>query len=161
MPSHKQNSSTDPVDELKEMINQDVSDRMQAPLLTIIVYSLIQLIRFGASNNHYVFMIVGGIVSVVCIKMYTRIHTKKYSQHKKEELLSKSSMTVAYVIVFIFACYILLYQGFWGLTDLRYGFSIWVIVKSIAAIYLGREIAKSTAGISEEVKNARQPHDSR
>jgi len=84
------------------------------------------------------------------------MYTRTFFHSKKKKLLTAPSMTLAYALVFIFACYITFYQGFWGFSELSNGFSIWVIIKSIAALYLGWKLAKTTSEISEEVKNAKQ-----
>lgn len=153
MTDHKQNS---PPDALEQMLHDNWSSAMLSPVIIIFIYSLVQLILhivwLGGSIGHYLFMIVGSIVSFVGISMYTRT----FFHSKKKKLLSAPAMALAYTLVFIFACYITFYQGFWGFSELRDGFSIWVIIKSIAAIYLGWKLAKTTSEISEEVKNAKQ-----
>lgn len=146
-------SATEP---LQLMMRGGIANRMLSPIVIIFIYSLVQLIRTGGSEGSYIFMAVGSVVSFVCISMYTRT----LFHPKRRELLSAPSMLLAYVLVFIFACYITFYQGFWGLSELRDGFSILVIVKSIVAIYLGWKIARTTSVISEEVKNASKPQSS-
>jgi len=158
MPNHKQNPSPDA---LELMLHDNLSSAMLSPVIIIFLYSLVQLILhaiwLGGSIGHYIFMLVGSIVSFVGISMYTRT----FFHSKKKELLSAPSMTIAYALVFIFACYLTFYQGFWGFAELRNGFSIWVIIKSVVAIYLGWKLAKTTSKISDEVKKARESHGSK
>jgi hypothetical protein len=153
MPNHKQNSSPDA---LEQMLHDNWSSAMLSPVIIIFIYSVVQLILhlvwLGGSAGHYIFMLVGSIVSFVGISMYTRT----FFHSRKRELLAAPSMTIAYALVFIFACYITFYQGFWGFAELRDGFSIWVILKSVIAIYLGWKLAKVTSEMSDEVKNAKQ-----
>jgi len=153
MPNHKQNSSPDA---LEQMLHDNWASSMLSPVIIIFIYSVVQLVLhivwLGGSVSHYLFMIVGSIISFVGISMYTRT----FFHSKKKKLLTAPSMTLAYALVFIFACYITFYQGFWGFSELSNGFSIWVIIKSIAALYLGWKLAKTTSEISEEVKNAKQ-----
>ena len=153
MTDHKQNSSPDA---LEQMLHDNWSSAMLSPVIIIFVYSLAQLILhlvwLGGSVGHYIFMLVGSIVSFASISMYTRT----FFHSRKKEILAAPSMTIAYALVFVFACYITFYQGFWGFAELRDGFSIWVILKSVVAIYLGWKLAKVTSEISDEVKNAKQ-----
>lgn len=144
-------------DSPESMLHDQWTSSILSPVVIIFIYSLVQLILhaiwLGGSSGQYIFMTIGSIVSFLCISMYTRT----FFHSKRKELLSRPSMLISYVLVFIFACYITFYQGFWGFLELRDGFSIWVILKSIVAIYLGWKIAKTTSEISEEVKNAKQP----
>lgn len=152
MPNHKQNSSPDA---LEQMLHDNWSSAMLSPVIIIFIYSVVQLILhlvwLGGSVGHYIFMLVGSIVTFVGISMYTRT----FFHSRKKEILAAPSMTIAYALVFVFACYTTFYQGFWGFAELRDGFSIWVILKSLVAIYLGYKLAKTTSEISDEVKNAK------
>lgn len=129
---------------------------MTSPLLIVFIYALVQLIWnplvFNESSSHYIFMIVGSVISFFCVTMYTRT----IFHPRSNELLKAPPMTIAYVVIFLFACYITFYQGFWGFAELTNGFSVWVILKSILAIIAGRNIAIAASHISDQVKNVRK-----
>jgi uncharacterized membrane protein YhdT len=151
MPDYKPNSSPNA---LEQILHNNWSSAMLSPVIIIFIYSIVQLILhlvwLGGSIGHYVFMLAGSLISFAGISMYTRT----FFHSRKKELLAAPSMTIAYTLVFVFACYITFYQGFWGFSELRDGFSIWVILKSVVAIYLGWKLAKTTSEISDEVKEA-------
>lgn len=137
---------------MKRHMHDGVAQHMLRPVFIIFIYSLVQVIRLGIADNHYLFMLIASVVSFICINVYTR----SIFHPREKELLAAPSMTIAYVIVFLFALYIFLYQGLWGLLDLQHGFSVWVIIKSAVALYLGSQLAKTTSRISDEVKEAKQ-----
>ena len=137
---------------IMENMRTEIAGRMLFPVIVIVVYSAFQLIRLGSSNNHYVVMLVGALISFFCISVYTRT----ISHPRAKQLLSSVSMLLSCGFVFIFACYITLYQGLWGFMELRTGFSLWLVVKALVAIYLGYQLAKTTAFISGEIRKAHE-----
>ena len=160
MPTHESNRQDSAHDveldnAMKRHMHDGIAQHMLQPVFIIFIYSLVQVMRLGVADNHYLFMLVASVISFVCVNVYTR----SIFHPREKELLAAPSMTIAYVIVYLFALYIFLYQGLWGLLDLQHGFSIWIIIKSAVALYLGTQLAKTASRISDEVKGAEYSHD--
>lgn len=139
--------------ETQSHILTETRSALISPIFLVFLYSLVQVILHSiwidGPTGHYIFMIIGSVISFVCVTMYTRT----VFHPRSNELLKAPSMTIAYVVIFLFACYITFYQGFWGFVELTNGFSVWVILKSILAIIVGRNIAKAASHISDQVKS--------
>ena len=58
-------------------------------------------------------------------------------------------MTFAGFAPYIFGCYLVFYQGFWGLKELSTGFSVWLVVKAIASLFIGHRVVAQTYEITE------------
>lgn len=87
-----------------------------------------------------------------------------WPQRTFSELMGKIGISLLLVVAFAivqalrhsfsgndwaFGSYMVFYKGFWGLVELKNGFSIWVVVGSIFFILVGYSIVKNFYKITE------------
>lgn len=125
----------------------DKITQLTLPALAVLLYSIIQLIRVSGGNNHYLFMIIGSFVAVVGAFIYV-MASYTHSATGKRSILGMFSAFAGF-LPYLFGCYLVFYQGFWGFQELSTGFSIWLIIKAVVAIVLGFRIVNSMYQITE------------
>lgn len=131
----------------------DKITQLTLPALAVLVYSVIELIVQGGQHNHYLFMIVGSFMSVLGAFAYV-FASATYGTTGKKSFLAMLCAFAGF-LPYLFGCYLVFYQGFWGFRELSVGFSVWLIIKAIAAIILGFIIVNSTYQITELDKSVK------
>lgn len=116
-------------------------------LLPVFVYSLVPLIRLGSNGNQYVLMIIGSLLSVLGVISFTAT-SYLYSATNRKSFIAVFFTFIGFM-PYIFGCYLTFYQGFWGFSELRYGFSFWVLFKAIASILIGYIIVSKLYELTE------------
>jgi uncharacterized membrane protein YozB (DUF420 family) len=127
--------------------------QLAIPLLAVLLYACMQLILVGEQNNHYVFMVVGSILSFVGAFIYV-IASYTHGATGKRSIFGMLSAFAGF-IPYLFGCYLVFYQGFWGFTELSSGFSVWVVIKGMVAILLGYKIVNAIYQITELDKSVK------
>ena len=117
------------------------------PLLAVLIYSIFGLKIHSSENNHYDFMLVGSLGSLI-IMIISGISIKTYKLTVMRILL-KNIGKLLLIFPFLFGCYITFYQGFWGFSELSNGFSLIVIIKSVIATFLGFRIVSEVYEFNE------------
>ena len=123
------------------------------PLLVVIIYSIVQLIIHGAHNNQYLFMLIGSLLSIIGAFAYI-FASYVYGATGKKSLLAMLCALAGF-IPYLFGCYLVFYQGFWGFKELSTGFSVWLIIKAVVSILLGYRVVSSMYKITELDKSVK------
>jgi hypothetical protein len=131
----------------------DTVTQLTLPALAVLIYSVVQLIIHGSQHNHYILMLIGSILSVLGAFVYI-FASFAYGATGKKSILAMLCAFAGF-IPYLFGCYLVFYQGFWGFKELSTDFSIWIVIKAVAAIFLGFRIVSSTYKITEIDKSVR------
>jgi len=126
-----------------------LQSKMAVPLLVILLYSVICLILYG-NTDHYLFILMGSVISIVGAFLFV-LSSYIYGATGRKSFVAVL-MVLAGAVPWLFGSYIVFYQGFWGFMSLRSGFSMLIIIKSIAAIVLGFIVVNTMDKITEEDK---------
>lgn len=112
------------------------------PLIFVLIYSIVQLIRFG-NKSDYLLLLIGCILSVMAVVGfgYTIVNKTRSFIHM---LLALSGF-----IPYLFGIYLVFVSGFWSLKELTNGFSIIVILKAIVFIFFGYRLVSKFYQITE------------
>jgi len=115
-------------------------------LLPVLIYSIIQLIRHG-NQSDYLLLLIGCLLSAAAVMGYIINELTNGVKGKKGFL----AMILAFAgfIPWAFGSYVVFVSGFWSLKDLADGFSIMVILKSLAAIFFGYMVVSNFYKITE------------
>ena len=110
--------------------------------LTLAIIGLVQGIRHGF-NHHYIIFLSGGIISPVVL-IALPLHAAAVAAGKARRP-SFVGMLVSFAgfIPYLLGVYLVLYEGLWRLSQLRGGFTIWVVLLSFFYVMLGFIIVKS------------------
>jgi hypothetical protein len=118
------------------------------PLIVIAIYSVVCLAIYGATDNHYLFMLLGSVASMVGAFLHV-LSSFIYGVTGRKSWLA-AFMVAAGLVPWLFGSYIVVYEGFWGFKELSSGFSVWVVAKSLAAVLLGFVVVIRMYEITEE-----------
>ncbi len=135
----------------------DKATQAVLPLLAVIVYSMAQLVRVGFQGNQYAFMLLVGILSIVCIFVYI-LASYTHGATGKKSIIGMLSAFAGF-IPWLFGLYLVIYQGFWGFKELSAGFTIWIVIKALVAIFLGYRIINAMYQITEIDKSVKPSLD--
>jgi hypothetical protein len=121
-------------------------------LFPIFIYGIIQLFRVGILID-YLILLIGCILSVAAIMGYIINELVNGIRKRKSHL----AMILAFggFIPWLFGSYLFLIKGFWPLRFLLKGFSITLILKSLAFIVLGFIIVSNFHKITKVGENIR------
>lgn len=123
-----------------------LAGRAVAALVPIFIYALVQLWRFG-NQSDYLLLLVGSILSAAAIIGY--IITELTYGVKKQKSWIAMSLTFGGFIPWAFGSYLVFVDGFWSLRELADGFSIIIILKAMAFIFLGYIVVSKFYKITE------------
>lgn len=110
--------------------------RVILPLFFVLVFGIVQMIRFGFDGSDYALLFLGSILSLIATCAYPATGYF-YGATGKKSYFAMSLVFFESVIPLIFGAYLIFLRGFWSLMELRNGFEILIIIKSIAFIALG------------------------
>lgn len=125
----------------------ELEGKLATTLLGVLVYSVVCAFIFGIQENHYLFMIVASVLSAMGAFIYV-LSSYRYGATGKKSYIAVL-MVWAGFIPYLFGCYLVAYQGFWGFKELSAGFSVWLLIKAIGAILLGYRVVNQTYHITE------------
>lgn len=110
--------------------------------LALATIGLVQGIRYGL-NHHYLIFLSAGILSAAVL-LALPLHAVAVAAGKARKP-SFLGMLVSFAgfIPYLLGVYLVLYEGLWRLSQLRRGFSIWVLGLAIFYVVLGFIIVRS------------------
>jgi hypothetical protein len=97
-------------------------------------------------------MVIGSVVSIA-ISLIFVVSILKYSANGRKDFTAifiKDTSYVLTAIVWLFGCYLVFYQGFWGLKELSHGLVIWEIAKAVISVILGFVVVSQIFGLTED-----------
>lgn len=115
-------------------------------LIPILIYSIVQLLRYG-NRSDYLLLLIGSLLSAGAVMGYIINELTNGIKGKKSFLAM--FLAFAGLIPWAFGSYVVFVSGFWSLKDLADGFSIFVIVKTLAAILFGYMVVSNFYKITE------------
>jgi hypothetical protein len=104
-------------------------------------------------------MVVGSVLSVVGLLAYIFASYTHGATGKKSYL--GMLMALSGFMPFLFGCYLIAYQGFWGYKELSHGFSVWLIIKAVVAILLGYKIVYELDKLTQLAKSVKPDTDNK
>jgi len=115
-------------------------------LVPVFIYSIIQLVRIG-NEADYLLLLIGSILSVVAMMGYIGNELTNGVKNKKSFI----AMFLAFggFMPWAFGTYLTIVSGFWSLTELSEGFSIFVILKAIIFVLSGYVLVSNFYKITE------------
>lgn len=119
---------------------------LAVPIASVAIYSLVCLFIYGVRGNHYLLMLIWSILSVAGALSFV-LATYYYGATGSRSVVAML-MAWAGFIPYGFGLYVTCYQGLWGFSELRTGFSIWLVAKSIGAIIVGYWIVKKMYAVT-------------
>jgi hypothetical protein len=117
-----------------------------AALAVLLVYSIVQLFRLG-NQSDYLFLLVGSLASSAAITGYVFAELT-YGVSGRRSFLAML-LVLAGFIPWAFGSYVVFVSGFWSLKNLKYGFSMVVILKAMVLVWLGYAVVKNFWKITE------------
>lgn len=130
-----------------ELKNQFINLAVYAflALIPILIYSIVQLIRFGWSGN-YLFLLFGSLLSFVGLIMY--ITNELINGIKKKKSFTAMFLVTGCLFPWFLGTYLVI-NNLWALKGLVNEFSILILLRSLIFIVLGYIIVKKTYQITE------------
>jgi hypothetical protein len=121
--------------------------RAMTPVLIILVFSIIQGIRFGLGTSDYVWLFLGSIVSVIAMFTYGMVPILLARGSPKRGWMRLAALGGN--LPYLFLLYIFFYRGLWSIASLFSGFSFIPVLKAIVFCGLGYRALKNFHKITE------------
>lgn len=121
------------------------------PLSLVFIFAVIQIIRIDFFESDYGLLLLGSLLSIVSVFCYTMTGYIYGASGRKSYLAML--LTISGFIPWAFGSYLVFYRGFWSLLELRNGFEIMIIAKSIFFILIGYFIVSNFYKIIEADKS--------
>lgn len=106
------------------------------PLFALIVFAIVQTLRFGFGTADYVALVVGSLLSIALMFSYGMITLVRSLGRPKRTWMFFAAL--GGFIPFLFFLYVILFRGLWSFVLLKNGFSGWLILRGAVFVVLGQ-----------------------
>jgi uncharacterized membrane protein YhdT len=124
----------------------EIQGRAALALLPIIVFSVVQLFRYGNVSD-YLLLLIGSLLSIATMFGYG-IAELVWGIKKKKSFIAMF-LTFAGLTPWLFGSYLVFVRGFWSLSKLPDGFSVVIIAQFLIFSFLGYKVVKAIYLMSE------------